>query len=150
VHLGSGTIKEARLERLLGEVDPEGRMARLQVAIDDPLGEAQASLDERGVALLGSYVRVDVPLRPIAEAVEVPRTALREGDVVWIVDGDGRLEVREVEIGLRRDGSVVVTRGLSTGDRVITSAIAVPLPGMLVQPNADGGQPSVGLEGPGQ
>ncbi|MEM8712030.1 MAG: efflux RND transporter periplasmic adaptor subunit, partial [Planctomycetota bacterium] len=101
--------REGELLRLTGEVDPAGRMARAQVAIDAPLG---GSADGGDPLLLGSYVRVELPLQPIADALVIPRSALREGDVVWLADSDGKLEIRSVEVTLRRTGDVLVSEGL--------------------------------------
>ncbi len=41
--------------------------------------------------------------------------------IVFVDLGEGRLEPREVTLGPRADGVVVVTRGLKEGDRVVTS-----------------------------
>lgn len=127
VHLADGAApRVGRYAGLLGEVDRAGRMARLRVEIDDPLGETPA-------ALLGGYARVALPLETIEAAVAIPRTALREGDSVWLVDEDSRLAITPVEVGLRRDVDVLVTFGLEGGERVISSAIAVPIPGMRLR-----------------
>lgn len=123
----SGSPRNARVVRLLGEVDPEGRMARVEIAIDRPL-------DGETPVLLGSYAAVNVPLTTIRGAIAIPRTALRQGDAVWIIGEGSTLQVRNVEIALRRGTDVLVSGGLVEGDEVITSAIAVPLPGMLVEP----------------
>ncbi|MEM9801322.1 MAG: efflux RND transporter periplasmic adaptor subunit, partial [Planctomycetota bacterium] len=123
-------VHEGRVERLLGEVDAAGRMARVQVAIPDPLG------DDGAPVLLGAYVRVDLPSRPIPGAVSVPRAALREGDVVWTLDDEDRLEIVPVDVALRRPEDVLVSGGLDGGERIVVSPISVPLPGMLLAPRS--------------
>lgn len=127
-----GHVREGRVERLLGEVDAAGRMARIQVAIPDPLRR------ERGIepVLLGSYVSVDLPCRTIENAISIPREALREGDVVWVVDVENTLEIREVDVLMRRPADVLVASDLGDGTRVIVSPISVPLPGLRVSPTA--------------
>ena len=117
------------LARISGEVEPTGRTALVQVEVADPL-------DARGGAplLLGSFVRVELPLATVPSAAAIPRGALREGDEVWLVDEDGRLEIRGVVVALRSEGEVLVTEGLDPGDVVVTSSISVPVPGMRLEP----------------
>ncbi len=114
--------RQGRLLRLAGEVDPAGRMARVQVSVPSPL-------DGPVPLLLGSYMRVDVPLKRVPSALSIPRAALREGDVVWIPKDGKELALQKVDVALRRDDDVLITAGLAAGDRVIVSSIAVPLPG---------------------
>lgn len=123
-----GAPLEGVVARLSGEVEPTGRTARVQV-------EVPAPLDVEGGAplLLGSFVRVELPLRTVRAAAAIPRGALREGDEVWIVDAEGRLEIRAVTVALRGDVEVLVTEGLDDGDVVVTSTIAVPVPGMRLE-----------------
>ena len=63
----------------------------------------------------------------------LPRSALREGDRVWIVDADDRLRFRDVDV-LRAHGSEVVIRdGLRQGERVCVSPIQAVVDGMQVR-----------------
>lgn len=126
---GSGAARPAKVIRVLGEVDREGRMARVQIAIENPL----KSTESAGPVLLGAYAKVVLPLEPVDAAASIPRGALREGDVVWIVNGNNELTMCSVSVAMRRDGDVFITAGLEAGDRVITSPIAVPLPGMKLR-----------------
>ena len=47
---------------------------------------------------------------------------------------DGKAREQEVEIGIRTDERVEITRGLNVGDTLITSALLQLRPGMPVQP----------------
>lgn len=118
--------RQGRLLRLAGEVDAAGRMARVQIAVPNPLSGAQP-------LLLGSYLAVDVPLKAIPGALSIPRAALREGDVVWLPKDGKELALQGVHVALRRDDDVLITDGLSAGDQVIVSSIAVPLPGTALR-----------------
>jgi multidrug efflux pump subunit AcrA (membrane-fusion protein) len=119
--------------RMLGDLDPAGRMARLLVSVRDPLGREDQEQRE-GVAglpiLLGAYVTVEIEGRRVEDVVELPRVALREGNKVYLVSGKGTLDEREVEILHRSENSVLVKSGLSGGERVITSSLAAPVLGM--------------------
>jgi len=134
---GEGIVERTgRVVRLLGDLDPAGRMARLLVEIDDPL-----ALDEDSGArvplLLGAYVEVEIAGRALESVAEIPRAALQDGDSVFLVSPDGNLVIREVEVAWRQRDSVLVARGLSRGDRVVVSPIAAPVAGMAVRVAGD-------------
>jgi hypothetical protein len=122
--------------RLLGEVDPIGRMARVLVEIRDPLGQRPEGLAEGERAppiLVGSYVEVAISAREVDKAFAVPRSALRDGDQVFVMNGSGKLEIRPVDIAWRRPTDVLVIGGLAAGDRLITSPIPAPVAGMTLR-----------------
>jgi RND family efflux transporter MFP subunit len=130
--LGSGQTVTRRgvVDRLLAQLDPQTRTAQLQVRIDDPLaGE--------GVPLLpGAFVDVRIEGRQLDGVVRVPRTAVHNGDTVWVVDGregQGSLQRRTVSVGWKEGDDVLVTDGLASGDRVVVSPLSVPLEGTKVE-----------------
>jgi RND family efflux transporter MFP subunit len=112
--------------RMLGDLDPLGSMARLVVEVPDPLGLK----NEAKPLLLGAFVEVALEGRSADHVYELPRVALREGDRVWRVDADQRLVSGPVTVLRRMRATVLVSKGLADGDRVITSRLASPVPGM--------------------
>lgn len=125
-------VRYGRVLRVLGDLDPVGRMARILVEIDDPLGLEQP-LGERSLPmLLGAFVRVEIAAGELEDVFEVPREALHAGDHVYLVDDDSRLEVRPVEVVWRREQSVLV-RGLNPGERLVLSQIPTPVGGSLLR-----------------
>lgn len=118
-----------RVDRLLGDVTENGRMARLLVLVPDPLGHAPGDAQ----LLLGEYVRVEIMGPRLNDALSLPRRALREGDRVWVHNAENRLEVRHVDVTLGRDDTVIVRRGVAAGERVIVSPLPAALPGMVLQ-----------------
>lgn len=125
-------VRPGRLVRLLGDVDPAGRMARLLVAVDDPLGLRDAE-DDQPPLLVGSFVEVRLRSATPRSVVSLPRQAVREGDRVWIMDAEDRLEVRSVGVVWGTDERVVVDAGLAGGERVIISPLATPVVGMQLR-----------------
>lgn len=129
---GPGAEREGRIVRLLGDIESEGRMARLLVRVDDPLALAP---EHRGLPplLLGSYVSVEIRGRPLEDVFSLDRSFLRGGDRVWLLGDDGRLEIRPVEVAFRGADHVLVQTGLASGDRIVTSALSSPVAGMLLR-----------------
>jgi RND family efflux transporter MFP subunit len=137
---GQRVERSGRLIRLLGDLDPVGRMARLLVEIDDPLGQSgngARARDEPGQAklpiLLGAYVEVALEAHQIENVIELPRLALRGDDSVYVVGPDDRLVIRDVEVIWRRGDSVLVRKGLAPDERVITSRLPNAIPGMRLR-----------------
>jgi RND family efflux transporter MFP subunit len=127
--VGTETIeRSSEVIRQLPDLDPGGSMARLLLSIDNPLGEP----DELPL-LLGSFVDVAIAAEPIDDAVRLPRVALRNGRHVYVMNDQNLLEIRDVQIAWTEPDAVLVTDGLDTSDRVVTSRIASPVPNMLLR-----------------
>jgi RND family efflux transporter MFP subunit len=125
--------RPGHLVRLLGDLDPVGRMARVLVEIEDPLGLNSSKAPQGIPLMLGAYVRVEIEGRAAEEAFSLPRTAIREGDRVWIANEEDRLEVRPVDVLWRGKDKVLIRKGLRDGDRVVTDSIPLPIPNMKLR-----------------
>jgi multidrug efflux pump subunit AcrA (membrane-fusion protein) len=125
---GEQVWREGRVIRLLAGLETQGRMARLLIAVTDPL-----SLDQnRGqpVMLLGSYVRVEIEGIDLAGGIPLRRELLRDGDQVWVLQEDGSLDIRPVDILFRGRTQVYIQSGLESGEQVVVTDIAAPVAGM--------------------
>ncbi|MEM1349073.1 MAG: efflux RND transporter periplasmic adaptor subunit [Myxococcota bacterium] len=133
---GQRVVRTGEVVRLLGELDPVGRMAQVLVAVEDPM-----ALDEerQGTSplLLGAFVSVEFKGKESKELVEVPRVALRDGDRVFVVSGDDTLSVRDVQIAWRRPDSVLVSAGVADGEQVVVSNLGAPVEGMKLRKSGD-------------
>ncbi len=138
---GAGVVieRDGVIERLLGQVDARGRMARVLVVVEDPLGvqpDKLAAPEQTGPRatlplLLGSFVRVQVQGSPLPDTTEIPRGALVDDHAVWLVVDD-KLASREVGVVWRGVDTVLV-RGLRSGDSIVTTPLASPTVGMAVR-----------------
>jgi RND family efflux transporter MFP subunit len=131
--LGDGARVErtGRVVRRLGELDPAGRMARVVVAVDDPL--ALDAYKGEAALLLNAYVRVQIEGPVMDDVYELPRAALREQGRVWVMGADDRLQYRPVKVVLGRAETVIVRGELRPGDRVVTTNLATAVEGMLLR-----------------
>ena len=127
---GNATVR-GKVVKLLGDLETQGRMARLLIAVDDPLALEQPH-PVRPPMLLGEFVRVAIEGRPVASAFRIPRAALRDNASVWIAATDNTLGVRTVTALCRDKETVLVASGLSPGDRLIVSNLAAPARGMAL------------------
>jgi RND family efflux transporter MFP subunit len=138
-------VRQGYVQRLLGDVDPAGRLARLLIVVENPLGLGDAA--EAGAPLLiGAYVTVRIAGRTVDNVVKVPRRALREVTVdgangtregLWIMNQDDRLQTCVAEVIWRNADSVLVRNGFSDGERIVTSSIPTPIEGMKLVVQSD-------------
>lgn len=139
-------IRSGHVLKIMGNLDPEGRMARLLIAIDDPLNlhSGNASDRTKGKVLLGSYVKVMINAGSFNNVYTIPRQALREGDVIWVKDSDDTLQMRQVNVVWRRKDNVLAVIELKTGEELILSRLQSPLPGIKIKTRIQGVKDSRG------
>ena len=71
------------------------------------------------------------------EALAVPRSAVladQQGDYVFVVDKDNKVEKRPVKLGQSTPALAAVTSGLSEGENVVVDGIQRVRPGLVVSP----------------
>jgi RND family efflux transporter MFP subunit len=124
--------RPALVSKLLNDLGEAGQMARLIATVEDPLGIA-ADQPNPPPLLLGEVVQVEIEGGRVENAITIPRRALRDQDRIWIMSADGRLEIRPVTIAWRGQQSVLVTEGVSDGERLIVSDLATPVAGMQLK-----------------
>jgi RND family efflux transporter MFP subunit len=128
----NGYERSGEVIELLGDLETQGRMARILVAVKDPLGLKDTGQTIRPL-LIGDYVRVKIEGSPLSQVFRIPRTALRDNDTIWVVGDDSTLDIRPVKIIWRDSQTVLLDQGLDPGDRVIVSDLAAPVKGMKIQ-----------------
>ena len=97
--------------------------------------------------LLGSYVEVEIAATRLTNVVEVPRSAVHEGNIVYVMAPDNTLDVRQVEVAWGRPDSVLVRSGLNEGELVIRSRLGTAVQGMLLRRADQSSSPSASAEG---
>jgi membrane fusion protein, multidrug efflux system len=71
----------------------------------------------------GQFARVSLRLDTLEHAVVVPGQAVQtsqDGQYVFVVKPDSTVEQRTITVGQRADDSIVVTKGLKSGETVVT------------------------------
>lgn len=116
------------VQRALGELDAETRTAGVLISVDDPYGQASGDLP----VLPGAYVDVALEGAALAQALEVPRVALTDGDRVWVAAPDDTLAERRVQVAWGDADRVFVTGGITEGERVVISPLSLPSQGQPV------------------
>lgn len=119
--------------RSLGEVDPNGRMMRVVVAVEDPYGLKDKD-HARAPLAYGAFVEVGIKGKTVDGVVTIPRSALRDASTVWTADAEDRLLIKKVDVLRIERENVLLTGGLSDGDRVVITTLAGAADGTQLRP----------------
>jgi Cu(I)/Ag(I) efflux system membrane fusion protein/cobalt-zinc-cadmium efflux system membrane fusion protein len=109
-----GRTFSGRIEAILPQVEMATRTVRVRLGVANP-----------GVALKpGMFVNVDLKTG-LGRQLIVPASAVLQSgarQLVFLTDGNGRIEPKEVLLGPRAGEDVVILRGLKAGEQIVTSA----------------------------
>jgi len=124
-------IWTAHVARIEGALDARARTVPVVVIVDDPYEGADPP--RRLPLVPNTQVQLAFSGAHLAGVVAIPEAALH-GGMVRILGPDDLLELRPVTAAFAQDGLVVITEGLSPGDRVVIDDIAPAIPGMALTP----------------
>jgi RND family efflux transporter MFP subunit len=105
--------------------DFEGRVARFADALNDETRTMHTEIDVEnsdGTLKEGMYAEAKIILKQENNALTIPIQALERnssGGTVLIVDAQGRVEERQVELGAESSDRVEILAGLAENDRVV-------------------------------
>jgi len=133
---GPDAYREGSVIRLLPDLDSEGSMARVLVAVDDPLCLKEENQGKPKL-LVGQYIQAEIVGTTLDNIVVVDRSLLRNGDWVWIMNSENKLEVRAVDIAYKGLEKALVRNGIDDGERIVTTDIATVADGMELRLEGD-------------
>jgi RND family efflux transporter MFP subunit len=133
---GADDFRTGQLIGLTAMVEKNGRMAKLLAEVPDPLALQSAS-SKQPKLLLGSYVRIEIEGKLLPHAAAIERDLIRDGNQLWVMDDQGHLDIRPVEIAFRGQDHVLVTGGIRDGERLITTNLPSPVEGMTLRLKAE-------------
>ncbi|NTF52797.1 efflux RND transporter periplasmic adaptor subunit [Agrobacterium rhizogenes] len=87
--------------------------------------------------LPGMYVRTRIEQGSLKDALAVPQQAVQRDTAgqaqLYVVDADGKVQIRPVSLGWELDGRWIVLRGVAPGDEVIVEGFQKIAPGSAVK-----------------
>jgi RND family efflux transporter MFP subunit len=120
-----------RIVRTEGEIDARSRMVHVVAEVADPYGRGDDP--DRPPLAAGLYVEAEIEGRIVENVAVLPRSAIRDGDIVLVVDDDNRLRLRRVEVLRRSADRAIVRSGLANGERICLSPLVAVTDGMRVR-----------------
>ena len=140
---------DGRVVRTEGVIDENTRLSYAVVAIQNPYQRAEVEADGAGESNIplpmGTFVEARIEGRSSAGLIQLPRSALREGDSVYVANADDELEVRSVDVVRATTEVVYVENNIEPGDRVITTGITAPIPGSQLRVRSSPDEPELRL-----
>ncbi len=115
--------------RTEGELDPKTRMVNVVAQVPDPYGTTEG----KPPLSVGLFVEAEIVGAEARNIVVLPRSAMRGRARVIVVDDEGRLRFRAVDVLRVSRDQVFVQGGLAAGDRVCISPLETPIEGMAVR-----------------
>lgn len=117
---------------LASDLEEGARTAKVLVEVADPLALKEENTNSPKL-LLNGYVHGDIKGIDIPESVEIPRDYLRRNDTAWVMDDEGKLEIRAVTVIYIGRDAVIISDGLKAGDKLITTRLRAAVDGMDVR-----------------
>ncbi|MCS1411620.1 MAG: Multidrug/solvent efflux pump periplasmic linker protein MepA [Verrucomicrobia subdivision 3 bacterium] len=120
-----------RVVRVDGEVDVDSRMTSIIVVVEDPytVGEITDAPPLR----VGMFVEAAIEGREVKGVYVVPRVLIQGSQRALVVDKEGRLRIRELQVLHADREQAVIESGFELGDRLCLSAVDTPIDGMRVE-----------------
>lgn len=108
----------AYIKRTDAAIDAKTRRLFAIAEYEDPYGKGA----QKGAPLaVGLYVKAELPGRNLEQVWKVPREADRGDGLLPVVDAEGKLAYRDVEIDTKDDDWLYVTDGVENGDQIVLS-----------------------------
>jgi len=121
---------KGQVVRVAGGIDQKSRQLLVTAEVKDPY--ARRGHDNPPMKV-GMFVNAQIRGRTLKNVFVIPRSAIREGDQVLLVDGEQKLRARQVKIVWGGQDHVVVSEGLKPGELLCTTALHYAVEGSQVK-----------------
>ena len=121
---------DAQLVRTEAEIDPGTRMVYA-------IARVQGDETDSGLSIappVGLFVQAEIDGLELNDVVVLPRSALRNGEYVLVIDSENRVDLRHVEVLRVYRDDIFVIGGLEPGELVSVSMLQTVVDGMRVRP----------------
>lgn len=121
---------EGVIDRTEGVINPTTRQLFLIAKVEDPYGRKDQP--NRPPLKVGQFVTAEIQGKTLGNGFVIPRSTLKPGNVVHVVDVFDRLQITPVTVVQAGVEEVFVSEGLSTGDRISLTQLGIVVDGMDV------------------
>jgi len=119
---GSEAFRIGHLDKQIGALDDQTRLARVLVRVADPLSYTEA-LEGKPKLMIGTFVDVSIQAEPLTDVIRLDRDHVRSNETVWVMKA-GKLNIRKVEIVLSDNQYAYIKKGLEDGEQVVTTNLS--------------------------
>jgi len=132
----TGASRTGYLDRQIGALDAQTRLARVLVRVEDPLATSEA-LEDAPKLMIGTFVEVNIEADSIPNVVRMDRNLVRSNQTAWVMK-DELLEIRELDIILTDNKYAYVQSGLEAGDKIVTTNLSTVTDGVELRTRSAG------------
>ncbi len=127
---GARMIWKGHLSRVKAQMDDKTRTLPVIIEVD----ATSNSEDNRNALRMrpGMFVTARIKGKEVSQAFVLPRYVVYPGDMVYTVKDD-RLKIKSVDVLRTFKDSVIISQGLSDGERIIKTPLSDATDGMLVR-----------------
>lgn len=126
---------KGRIVRTEGSIDTRSRQLFVVAQVKNPYGRSQA---DRPPLKVGMFVKAEIEGNVMKDVFTVPRSALREGRDVLLIDEENKLAKRSVEILWSDQENIVVGDSLKAGEVLCLTPLSFAAEGAPVDPQIQG------------
>ena len=121
---------EGKIMRSEGVLDERTRMVNVIVRVERPY-------DTVPPLAMGLFAAIEIEGVTVRDALWLPRSAIHDGGVAWLIDGESRIRFRKVDV-VRFDGDRALVTGIDKGELVAITSIKIVTDGIKVNYILDG------------
>ncbi|MEQ8219986.1 MAG: efflux RND transporter periplasmic adaptor subunit [Arenibacter sp.] len=128
--------REGYLDKQIGALDGQTRLARVLVKVTDPLAK-NTDLQGKPILMIGTFVEVDIQANKLDNVIRLNRDYIRSNETVWVMKED-KLEIRKVDIVLTDNEFAYIRKGLSEGEQVVITDLSTVSNGIGLRTRSEG------------
>ena len=121
---------QAHIIKLLPELDSTTKQARVIIAIYDPLRLQAKANETSSRILLGETLGITIYAKHYENTLALPAAFLRANNTVWVMDKNQKLAIKPIEILYKNEQFVLIKKGISPEDNIITTYLTTAVEGM--------------------
>ena len=119
--------RQGHLYKFIGSLEEGTRMAKVLVAVNDPLS-LSSGMSDKPALVIGSFVEASIQGKKVADVIRINRDYVRKNDTVWVMQ-DQKLDIRKIQIVFSDANYAYVKKGLNKDDLVVTTNLATVVEG---------------------
>lgn len=130
---GPGAFRIGTVKRLKAGVEPEGRMAKIIVEVEDPLGLKSANKTAPRL-MLGTLVLTAIAGKTLKNVLPLPETVLHDGNQLWLMTRQNTLDIVKIDPLWTEQGLIYLSaETLPDLPRIISSNLTTPVQNMRLR-----------------
>ncbi|WP_073166053.1 efflux RND transporter periplasmic adaptor subunit [Tangfeifania diversioriginum] len=124
----AGEFREGFLYKLIGSLEGNTRLARVLVAVEDPLLQQTDSASLQPL-IIGAFMEAGIEAMEMENVFRVNRDLIRKDETLWVMV-DNKLQIREVEILLQDSEYAFISSGLNDNEKIVATNLTTVTDGV--------------------